>query len=343
MFKLVIQNLDESEKYEIPYSDFNFSEEINNDRSATIRFDNQIILQIAEKFGKNILGVLGNNQYREIYIYDDDVLRYGGYIVEINPARGSGELGNLTLSSKGFFSILEKRITNEVYSSQDLGDIAWDLIDKTQNETYGNLNITRGLHPTTRDADRTYSNDEIANSIEKLSNKDTNNAIDFEITNEKVFNIYYPAKDRDKPEIVLEDNDNILSYNFLIPVISTNSANQVIVLGDGFGEGAKIVTRDSDNALKNALGLLQKIINEKDTKVISSLEQKGDRYLAKNERPQITINVTLDYYDFDYDSIELGDWVTVKIPLFEINRQFRIIRRGLDSKGNINLTLDETL
>ncbi len=343
MFKVIVQNSDASQKYDIPYSSFIFSEEINNDRSATVRFDNQTILQIGEKFGKNILEVLGDNQYRELYIYDGATLLYGGYIAEINPARGVGELGNLTLSSKGFFSLLEKRITNEVYSSEDLGDIAWDIIDTSQNEAYGSIGITRGLHPTTRDADRDYKYKNIALAIEKMSNKETKNGFDFEITNAKVFNIYYPAKDSYNPEIVLEDNHKILSYNFLIPVISGNSANQVIVFGDGFGANAKIETRDAEDSYKNALGLLQKTINEKDTKLTVSLQKKGDRYLAKNKYPQKTISVTLDYYDFDYSDVDLGDWVTIKIPLFGINRQFRIIRRSLDEKGNIRLTLDETL
>jgi len=343
-FRAVIQNGDASEKWEIPFSSFSFSEELNNDRSATVSFDRQTLREISEKYGKSPIYVLSNT-YREIYIYDEnDNLIYGGYIADLQFSRGNSEEGNMTVASKGFFSLLNKRFTNNLreYSSQDLSDIAWDLINYTQGLTYGNFGITRGADPTTRSADRTFQYKNIAEAIEGMSNKETKDGFDFEITNAKVFNVYYPNKDSVKRNIVLENGHNIINYNIRKPFIDA-MANQVIVYGDGMGEDALIETRDAENAFKNAFFLLQDTLSEKDVRLVATLQAKGDRYLDKNKYPQMQVNVTCDYDVVDYNSFSLGDWVKLKIADWSIDALYRVVKRTVNEKGDIFLTLDPTI
>jgi hypothetical protein len=342
-FKVVLQTADGSEKWEIPFSSFNFSEEINNDRSARINFDRQVLREIAEKYDKNPLYVL-SNKYREIYIYDEnDNLIYGGYVADLQFSRGNSEEGNMSVASKGFFSLLRKRFTSSLdeYTSADLSDIAWSLIDYTQTLTYGDFGITRGTDPTTRNADRTFRYREIGEAIEGMSNRETKNGFDFEITNSKVFNVYYPAKDNVKRGVVFENGNNILNYDIRKPFIDA-MANQVIVFGDGFGEDASIETRDAENSFKNAFFLLQDVLSEKDVRLTATLQAKGDRYLDKNKYPQLQVNITCDYDVIDYSEFSLGDWVRLKIEDWEINAMYRVIKRGVNDRGDVYLTLDPT-
>jgi hypothetical protein len=343
-FRVVIQNADGSEKWEIPFYSFSFSEELNNDRSATVSFDRQALREIAETYGKNPLYVLSNT-YRELYIYDeDDNLIYGGYIADLQFSRGNSEEGNMAVASKGFFSLLRKRYTANLdeYTSEDLSDIAWSLIDYTQNLSYGNFGITRGTNPTTRDADRTFRYKEIADAIEGMSNAETKDGIDFEITNNKVFNVYYPAKGSTRKSVIFEDGNNILNYNIRKPFIDS-MANQVFVYGDGFGEDAVIEVRDAENSFKNAFFLLQDTLSEKDVKLTATLQAKGDRYLDKNKYPQLGVSIVCDYDVIDYSEFSLGDWVRLKISDWEINAMYRVVKRGVTNNGDVYLTLDPTI
>ena len=343
-FRAIIQNGDASEKWEIPFSSFSFSEELNNDRYAMITFDRQTLREIAEKYGKNPLYVLSNT-YRELYIYDeDDNLIYGGYISDLQFSRGNSEEGNMEVASKGFFSLLNKRFTNSLreYASEDLSDIAWDLINYTQGLTYGNFGITRGTDPTTRNAQRTYKYKKICDAILAMSNAETQNGFDFEITNNKVFNVYYPAKGTQRKNIVFEDENNILNYSIRKPFIDS-MANQVIVFGEGFGEDSIVEVRDAENAFKNAFYLLQDAVSEKDVRVAETLQEKGDKYLSQNKYPQPSVSITCDYEVINYNEFSLGDWVKLKIANWGINALYRVEKRGLDDKGNVYLTLTPTL
>ena len=86
--------------------------------------------------------------------------------------------------------MFNNRYTDAVveYASTDAGEIAWDLIDNSQNQTNGDLGITKGIIETTQNRDRTYYNQNIMEAIVNLSN--VIGGFDFEFTHNKVFNVY---------------------------------------------------------------------------------------------------------------------------------------------------------
>lgn len=343
-FRAVIKDKDGIEQWEIPFNSFSFTEEINNDRNCSLSLNNQSIRTIADKYGVSLLHIL-SARYRELEIYDGATKRYAGYISNLNFGRGSGEEGSTTIASKGFFSLLDKRYSesSKFFAAEDSADIAWYMINYTQTLTPGgDLGITRGSHPATKDRQRTFTYSKISDEIIGMSNREVTEGYDFEIDNDKVFTIYYPAKDQYKPEVILEDGYNITSYGISMPFIDS-MCNEVIVNGNGFGEDASIEIVDSIDDYKNAFFLLQDTLNEKDVIDTDTLIEKGERYIAKKQSPQITLDLNVDYNVVDYDSIVLGDWVNVKISYWGIDALYRVIGRTLDDRGNIKLKVDSTL
>lgn len=339
-FKLFIQNLSGSEKWEIPFDSFSISEELNNDRSASFSFNRQTIDAVAVSAQTTIDNIFISG-YRECYLYDqDDNLVYSGFVDEYQTSAGMSEKGTLSISSRGFFSLLNKRFTNapRVYSSEDAGDIAWDLIDYTQGLTYGDLGITRGVHPTTKNRDRTFRYENIAEAIQKLSNHDLADGFDFEIDNSKVFNIYYPERGSYRKNVVLERGFNIDTYNIIQNGLM-NLINQAYVMGDGYGEDMLVVTRDAENVYKNNYGLLQEALSEKDIKTTDTLNDKGDLQLNLRKFPRKTINVTLQYENPQFTNYQIGDRIKVIISQENVNGFYRALKRTLSDDGTVYLTL----
>jgi hypothetical protein len=83
-------------------------------------------------------------------------------------------------------------------ASVDQTDIAWDLINYTQALPNGDLGITRGSStPTGRTRDREYEAGQVIGSLlDNLS--DVIDGFDYEVSPEKVFNLYYPERGTEK-------------------------------------------------------------------------------------------------------------------------------------------------
>jgi len=340
-FKLIIQNLSGSEKWELPFDRFTISEELNNDRNASFSFNRQTVEAVAESAKTTVENIFITG-YRECYLYDEDDnnLIYSGFVDEYQTSAGTSEKGTLSVTSRGFFTLLNKRFTNSLrtYTSEDAGDIAWDLIDYTQGLTYGDLGITRGVHPTTKNRDRTFRYENIAEAIQKLSNYNLSDGFDFEIDNDKVFNIYYSEKGSYRRGVIVERGFNIDTYNILQNGLM-DLVNQVYVMGDGYGDDMVVVTRDAENIYKSNYGLLQEALSEKDIKTTATLNDKGDKQLDLRKFPRKTINITIKYDNPQFTNYQIGDRIKVIISQENVSGFYRVLRRSLTDDGVVYLTL----
>lgn len=342
-FKIIVQSLDGTKKWEVPITTWSFTEELNKDRSATFEIDEQVVQAIGDAYGQSVQFIFFS-EYREIYIYDDsDTLIYGGYIAEVQTYNDANGYKKRTITSKGFFSLLEKRLTNippdlsRIYTSDHASDIAWDLIDYTQGLDYGDLGITRGADPADVNNDRTYRYRPIKEAIEKLGNNETKDGIDFEITAGKVFNAYYPTKGSERDEILLEEGFNIRTYEIAHRFIDA-MVNEVVVFGDGDGDNMITSLRSSTATIKSTFFLLQGGLSEKDTKIVANLENKGDKYLELKQSPSFALVITTDYDQPDYTKYSLGDSLKVVIPTESINDFYRVRRRTVNNNGDVTLS-----
>jgi hypothetical protein len=340
-FRVIVKNLDGSKQHDLPFTSLSFSEELNNDRSATVTFERQILKQIADTYGVTPLSIL-TDEYKELYIYDvAGNLVYSGYISDIVMSRGKGEQGSMQIASKGFFSLLARRYTADLaeYISEDASNIAWGLIAYTQALTNGDFGITRGADPTTVDRDRTFRYKNIKDAIEGMSNTQVKNGYDFEIDNNKAFNVYFPNKGTQRPEIVLQDNVNIDTYSIRKPFLDSVT-NEVIVFGDGIGEGGLVVVRDAEPVYQEVFNLLQSTLSEKDVIELTTLQDKGDKFLDNEKFPKLGINITADYDTIQYVNFGVGDWLKMIIPNEEIDASYRVIKRTVQNDGTVNITFE---
>lgn len=343
-FKITIASLT-GEEWELPYKDFSFTEELNNDKYASVNVDYENLKDIADDYGVTVEYILSAT-YRELYIYDDAGTKiYGGYVSELTFNAGSNELGALTISSKGFFSLLHKRFTDDGtatnVTSTDASVIARGLITYTQALPYGDFGITLGANPTTKDRDRTFKYSNIGEEIQKLSANNLKDGFDFEITADKVFNVYYPLKGSELPNIILQEGFNVESFTIIKHFIDAMT-NQVIVAGAGLGEAQNIVVRDADASYKSSFYLLQDLLTENDVEITTTLEDKGDKHLDRYKYPRVVVQtLTTDYDEPDYNLYNLGDSLKIKIPSFNIDGFYRVYKRTVRPNKVVTLEFQE--
>jgi len=341
LFKIIVQSSGGTEQWELPYSYFYFSDTLNKDRDCNMRFEQENVQAIADVYGVTVEYILSAS-YREVIILDeDDNQLYTGYIDDLTFSRGESDKGNIQVASKGFFSLLGKRFTNSLrtYSAQDASDIAWDLIDYTQTLDFGDFGITRGNNPTCSTHDRTYRYKNIKLSIEKLSSDEIKDGIDFDVNNDKQFNVYYPEKGSQRNDIILQEDFNILTYTIRKKFIGS-IANQVLVFGQGQDEDMPVETRDAADVYKSNFFLLQDSLSEKDTLTATTLQAKGDAYLDSYKYPQKLINITTRFDDPDINNFNIGDRLRLVIPTYQIDGFFRLIKRGMGDDGIVQMTFD---
>jgi len=332
MFIVKVINSGATQEWELPTSSWDFTEELNKDRSGTFNFDREVVNKIAEAYDQKPEFIF-SGAYREIYLYDETTLLYSGYVSEV-----SFDDNTVKVATKGFFNLLDKRVTNSerIYTADDSADIAWDLIDYTQTLTNGDFGITRGAHPTTKDRDRTFRYDNIKQSIEKMSSNEVKDGYDFEVDYLKIFNIYYPEKGTERRSVILEEGFNILKYSVKKTFINA-MANQVIVFGAGQDEDALVEVRDAETVYKENFFLLQTTLSEKDVSEVATLQDKGDKYLDvyKYPRKELTINAT--YTNPTFAEYLIGDRLPVKIPNYDIDQLYRLYKRTLKSDQSVTL------
>jgi len=342
-FDCQVKNSDGSSIWDLPFESFTINEELNKGQTLEISFERTYIQKIADTYGVTPEFIFSGS-YREIEIYDENANKiFAGYIAEIQFNKGNVDFGSISVSAKGFFSLLEKRYTNTSlsYTNTDSSDIAWGLINYTQGLSYGNLGITRGADPTTKNRDRTdlrYKN--IAEVIRKMSADEVKDGYDFEVDKNKVFNVYYP-KGTQRDEIYLESDFNINTYQISKTFID-GMINQAIVVGSGNDTFNQLVEiRNSANTYKSAFFLLQEVLNESDVSVATTLQDKGDKLLEIYQAPRYTISLTCRYDNPNWVNFEVGDSLKVVIGEYQINDFYRVRKRSVNSKGDVSISFKE--
>lgn len=342
-FRIIIQNSTGTEKWELPSEQWSGVEELNKDRSCEFEISYAVINAVAQFYGVTPKYILSAS-YREVYIYDENnVLIYGGYVAEVNTSKNEKGEKAKKVTSKGFLNLLEKRLTNlvaevkRVYTAKKASYIIKDLVNYTQALAYGNLGFVIGSEANDVVNDRTFKFDTIKSAIEKLGNNETWDGVDFEVTNQKVVNTYYPIKGSTKTDFKLVDGFNIGSYDIKENLIDA-MVNQVAVCGDGQGDEQVAVQRDADNVYKETFFLLQEALSEKDTGTVVNLEKKGDKYLDTYKYPKLNIQITCEYESPNFVNYGIGDSIMIEIPDEEVNDYYRLYKRQLKNDGTVTLT-----
>ncbi|WP_139184494.1 phage tail protein [Arthrobacter sp. ok909] len=246
----------------------------------------------------------------------------------------------IELKATGFLNLFKKRYTaaSRIFAATQATTIAATLITESQAQGANwDFGVTIGTLATVGVHDRTYLDDEIKDSIQKLTKVQVA-PFDFEFTYNKVFNTY-AAIGSQRPELVFEYPGNIRSFR--LPLDGTMTANHIRVLGSGSGtDGSARVTVDDTNSQINYKVLEDKLL-ESSTIDTATLTEQGNAELAAVatpfEIPTISVNGNVAPFVTDY---HIGDYVTVKIGGYgltsNINAMYRIERIDLSIDENDN-------
>jgi len=345
MYTFKVYNKAGSDVWVIPFENINLSEELNVGVTGNLNINYLALKRYANELSTTPDAILGNT-YREWKLYKDDTLFYAGILLHRKIAGSKSQATSYSVNFAGYEALLANRYTGNAgdwaYSATDSADIAWDLIDQTQNDssTYGDVGITRGLHPNCTDRDRTCRYDNILDVIKKMSNANVANGYDWEMTPLKVFNIY-ATKGTAQTNLILDDF-NIISWTNNRG-LTGKIANRVIVQGGGTGDDI-VSEMVEDTSLMDDWYLQETMLSEKDTTTSANLTDKGNRLLTQIKEPSDVVSVRVNDRNPLITSYNVGDTLKVKIAELGFNQDLRIDKRTIQiqrsGEAQVDLSFD---
>ncbi|MFI2837536.1 hypothetical protein [Mycolicibacterium sp. PDY-3] len=277
----------------------------------------------------------------------------GGQLVYRNVSITANE-NTLTCRVFGFLQLFAKRYTGEstaglvsdVYSTSDgtadlsRKDLAWALINQSQNLANGSFGITIGPNQAgnTTTYQKNYSRTNIKDALQGLTTVEAG-AIDIEFTHDKKFNTYdYMGSDR--PDIVFEYPGNITSID--VPEDGTDMTNEAIGIGRGAADGTQTIAVEADLASQAQYRLRQDTINSNGTDnsdggITDDAKAEIQSASLPLRVPSLVVDGNFAPFVTDYG---IGDRVRVKVSGYKlvdnINGMYRIERRTIRIDENDN-------
>jgi len=284
---------------------------------------------------------------RENKAYEGDLVWAGEQFLRYAHLKPDNE-NWLEVYSYDWFEQLYHRFTAQMvqYDQIDAGQIAWDLINDTQNDSsgHGGLGITAGTIATTMKRDRTYYNQNIGEAIVNLAN--VISGFDFEITNDKKFNVY-PVKGTDKSEdVIFELGMNVKEMDIKEDFV--NPANRAIILGEATDETDLQRVEMENEDFMHTYGLRESLLSEMDIVDLATLEDRGDALLRKYQLPLMTLTMNiLESSAPNVTDFALGDLIRVVAQkgFYDINKDYRVfgyeVSLGDKNEEALKLTLGD--
>lgn len=280
--------------------DFSFSKRLNN--FGTCEF--------SVPYNDPKLESLVSLRQYETYIQRDDTIIWGGEQASRNVNLQANSSNLVTIRSFEFFEVLRSRYTaaSVIYEDTDAGAIAWDLINTSQEQDFGDYGFTQGVIEVTMDRDRKYYNQNVLEAIINLSN--VINGFDFEITQDKMFSVYAHKGDT-KEELVFKWGQNI--KNVRIDENFTRPINRAIILGEKF-DGSQLRVERNSFAEQAIYSLREDIQNELTVSEENTLQSKGDALLRQYKNLLLKVEFSqLPTTAPSFGTWSLGDSVRVII------------------------------
>jgi hypothetical protein len=194
---------------------------------------------------------------------------------------------------------------------------------------YGDFGITEGDIETTIDRDRSYYNQNILEAIINLSN--VISGFDFEITDEKVFNVASIIGEDKTNEVVLEYGHNIANVRILEDFI--NPVNRAIVLGEPTDDNTLARIERENTTLQETYKVREEVLSDMEISETDTFEEKGDAMLRKYENPLINLDIdTIKDPETDITDFSLGDSIKliIKDGIYNIDADFRIFEWSVE-------------
>ena len=323
----------------INFKNLFFNKRLNNYGSC--RFDIRVDDDVAN-------ALISLREYT-IYIYKitstGDVLVWSGEQV-----RRTGNLNEdhndwATIYCYDWLYLFKDRYTAQLvtYTDIDAGLIAWSMIETSQLKTNGDFGITKGTIETTMNRNREYTNQNISEAIINLS--DVLYGFDFEITNDKVFNVYSVKGSDLSNSLILEYGRNL--QNCQIDEDFSTPCNSAIVLGEVSG-GTELSRVERNDLVSQTNYKLREMVLSADNVVDEdTLEEKGDALMAKYSNKLIKVDFDVCRCLISITDFNLGDQIRliIKKGCYNIDDEYRIFEWTVnyenDNTEKLSLVLGE--
>lgn len=273
----------------------------------------------------------------------------GGQIIYWN-VRRADRSKTIDIRAVGFLNLLSFRYTSAAYSATDGAAMARDLITTSQAQTNGNFGITLGDTASVGLWNKSFSRASLKEAIQELADSPTR-GFDFEVTYDKVFNIYKAIGSDRSNEILFESPGSIIDWS--LPNDATGLANEIIGIGSGNGSEVQSVYTGSANnsdiaaASQVNYALRQKFyqrssVENSDGSLADMVTGQLNDWAFPFEVPQITVNGNRAPFITDYD---IGDTIRVRLKDSDIAKHidgaYRIERYDLaiDDNDDERITL----
>lgn len=327
-----------------------FSLERNEAEQLELALDLNSFEQYCLMIGANPTGILSPYQ-TDIKVKRNGEYLFGTHVGQIDVQLEETQM-TINVRAFGYLNLLIDRYVTISYVQQDAVDIAWDLINQTQQQTNGDLDMTMGTMVDTVARDRTYVRQNVKEGIVNLT-KLVNGNFDFEFTADRVFNTYTAIGENRTSilEFVYPRNIRMVS----VPRDGLSLFNKIYGLGSGFGDD-QLSSTQSDSASQISYGVHERIITFNSVVELSTLQQNTAGQLAARkdllEIPQMVVSGE----DFDLNTFGIGDTVTVRVEehpfLATVDGSYRIERLDVSVDENEaesirvyfdNLSIDDIL
>jgi hypothetical protein len=187
--------------------------------------------------------------------------------------------------------------------------------------------ITQGSIEATTNRDRTYNNDVIAEKIIDLAN--VNSGFDFEITDDKIFNVYSVQGDDLSDSVVLEYGRNVKSVRVIEDF--TKPANKAIVIGSAYGQDDIQRVEIDDLTKQGIYKIREQIYTEMDQVDTSNFTDRGEALIGKYGLKLLSVEIDLVESSVVLTQFKVGNSVTlvIKNNYYNINETYAESLNGM--------------
>ena len=284
----------------------------------------------------------------ELYIEYKGELIWAGQIVSAKKIANRNDVYWEVLA-KDWVSLLSKRFCGvddlREFTTTDAGEIAQTLIQETQALANGSFGITYGTIEASINRTTTYDKKNVLDAIKELSNMGQDGmasyGFDFEITPEKVFNVYYPYRGAIRNEVVFRYPGNCETFQ------AFNDTWDIVNQEWGLGmhwTGVNAVVSRADATSQTTYKRREAIKTYADMSVLAFLQDMVYQDIQWGKDPSTVVKFTSRIDDksgiLDYD---VGDGVSVICDKFDINEWLWVYERKIEIGDNeepiVSLTL----
>lgn len=311
---------------------------LNKAGEATFVYDLEDLHDFASDLGQTVNSLIGLGRH-ELVCTRNGTTYFAGQLTDMKKELNQ-DSAEVEIKALGFFWLLGQRFVGidsaKEYTSQDAGSIAWDLINTVQSDVNGDFGITQGTIETSVDRTISYERKSVKEAIEDLALAD--NGFDFEVDENKVFNVFYPQRGQDNSDsIVFRYPSQHLNQVREIRDAS-ELANKVHAIGSGFGLEEISAERDNTSS-QSVFNIRERIEPIKDMPNATVLGDIADELVNRfgSIIPYYQLNfINSDDFVPNIGDFNVGDTIGLKIDedYFEIDQAFRVFEIDIKIEDN---------